>query len=146
MIAMIVEQIRDPRRFLALAARARAAGKPIVLLHPGRSAAARASAQTHTGAMTGDYAVMRALVTHAGVALVDTLEELLDLGELMIRWPALPRAGAAVISELRRVQGDGARLLRDSTGLDLPAPSPRRGGRARRAGAWPDRCRPTRST
>ena len=98
-ITMIVEQIRDPRRFLALAARARAAGKPIVMLHPGRSAAARVSAQTHTGAMTGDYAVMRALVTHAGIAMVDTLEELLDLSELMIRWPSLPRGGAAIISD-----------------------------------------------
>ena len=29
--------------------------------------------------MSGDYDVMRALVAHAGVALVDTLEELLDL-------------------------------------------------------------------
>ena len=34
-IAMIVEQFRNPARFLAAAARARAmAGKPIVLLHP----------------------------------------------------------------------------------------------------------------
>ena len=49
--------------------------------------------------MTGDYDVMRALVTHAGVALVDTLEELLDVSELMIRWPIPPRDGAAVISD-----------------------------------------------
>ena len=63
--------------------------------------------------MSGDYEVMRALVSHAGVAVVETLEELIDLGELMIRWPSLPRGGAAVISELGRLQGDGARLLRD---------------------------------
>ena len=56
----MVEQFRHPQRFLALARRAREAGKPLVLLHPGRSAAARVSAQTHTGAMTGDYEVMRA--------------------------------------------------------------------------------------
>ena len=73
---MMVEQFRQPQRFLASARRAHGAGKPIVLLHPGRSAAARASAQTHTGAMSGDYEVMRALVAHAGVAVVDTLEEL----------------------------------------------------------------------
>ncbi len=97
-ILMMVEQFRQPQRFLAAARRAHSAGKPIVLLHPGRSAAARASAQTHTGALSGDYEVMRATVAHAGVALVDTLEELHDLGELMIRWPSPPRGGAAVIS------------------------------------------------
>ena len=59
-IGLIVEQFRQPRRFLALARRARrSAGKTIVLLHPGRSAAARDSAATHTGAMAGDYQVMR---------------------------------------------------------------------------------------
>ena len=36
-VAMIVEQFRDPRRFLAEAARVREAGKQIVLLHPGKS-------------------------------------------------------------------------------------------------------------
>ena len=35
-IAMITEQFRKPRRFLAAARRARAAGKTIVLLHPGK--------------------------------------------------------------------------------------------------------------
>ncbi len=122
-ITMIVEQIRDPRRFLALAARARAAGKPIVMLHPGRSAAARVSAQTHTGAMTGDYAMMRALVTHAGIAMVDTLEELLDLSELMIRWPSLPRGGAAIISDSGVFKAMALDFC-EAEGLDLPPPSP----------------------
>jgi acyl-CoA synthetase (NDP forming) len=40
-IAMIVEQFRKPQAFLAAARRAHAAGKPVVLLHPGKSSAAR---------------------------------------------------------------------------------------------------------
>ena len=44
-LLMMVEQFRHPQRFLASARRAHAAGKPIVLLHPGRSAAARLSAR-----------------------------------------------------------------------------------------------------
>ena len=67
-VLMMVEQFRHPQRFLAAARRAHAVGKPIVLLHPGRSAAARLSAQTHTGAMSGDYEAMRMLAAHAGVA------------------------------------------------------------------------------
>jgi acyl-CoA synthetase (NDP forming) len=121
-VLMMVEQFRQPQRFLAAARRAHAAGKPIVLLHPGRSAAARLSAKTHTGALSGDYEVMRALVAHAGVAVVDTMEELLDLGELMIRWPSPPRGGAAVISD----SGAFKAMVLDfceETELDVPEPT-----------------------
>ena len=77
-LSLIVEQFRKPRRFLDLAKRAREKGKFIVLLHPGSSKEARASAATHTGAMAGDYEVMQTLVTHAGVIQVESLEELVD--------------------------------------------------------------------
>lgn len=98
-IAMIVEQFRKPARFLAAAARAAAAGKPIVLLHPGTSSAARESAATHTGAMAGDYALMRAKVTRAGVIMAETLEELGDIAEIALRCPALPAGHTAVLGE-----------------------------------------------
>ncbi|WP_298165791.1 acetate--CoA ligase family protein [Novosphingobium sp.] len=98
-IAMIVEQFRKPERFLAAAARAAAAGKPIVLLHPGTSSAARESAATHTGAMAGDYALMRAKVTRAGVIMAETLEELGDIAEIALRCPALPAGHTAVLGE-----------------------------------------------
>jgi acyl-CoA synthetase (NDP forming) len=98
-IAMIVELFRKPARFLAAAARAAAAGKPIVLLHPGRSSAARESATTHTGALAGDYDVMRLKVERAGVLLVETLEELGDVAEMLLRLPAPTPGGAAVVCE-----------------------------------------------
>ena len=66
-IVLFMEQVRDPALFLALAARARERGKPIVLMHPGRSARAQASARTHTGAMVGNHAVMAALVAREAV-------------------------------------------------------------------------------
>jgi len=98
-IAMIVEQFRAPARFIAAARRARAAGKPIVLLHPGTSSAARASAATHTGAMAGDYQVMRAKVTRSGVILAGTLQELGDMTEILLRCPPLHRPEVAVLGE-----------------------------------------------
>lgn len=122
-IVMVVEQFRTPQRFLALARRARAKGQRIVMMHPGRSAAAKASAQTHTGAMTGDYEVMRTLATHAGVAVVDTLEELVDLGELLIRWPSPPQLGPAVITESGAHKGMMLDFC-EFVGLTLPEPSP----------------------
>ncbi len=98
-IAMIVEQFRKPKKLLELAKKARAAGKPIVLLHPGSSSAARASAATHTGAMAGDYNLMRTKVAHAAILVVDTLEELVDVTDLLTRCKSLPSGGAAVFTE-----------------------------------------------
>jgi acyl-CoA synthetase (NDP forming) len=121
-IAMLAEQIRSPKRFLALARMARETRKPVVLLHPGRGTAARASAMTHTGALSGDYDVMRALVTNAGVIAVENLEELIDVSELALRWPELPGGGAAIITESGAFKGlalDAAEEL----GLALPEPS-----------------------
>jgi acetate---CoA ligase (ADP-forming) len=91
-IAMIIEVVRQPRRFLELLGKAREKGKHVVLLHPGRTSAARQSAATHTGAMTGDYQVMRTMVEHAGACVVDSLEELIDVSHITARCPALPKA------------------------------------------------------
>jgi acetate---CoA ligase (ADP-forming) len=119
-IAMVVEQFRQPKRFLGLARRAEQAGKPIILLHPGRSEAARESAATHTGAMAGDYAVMRTQCQAAGVVLVESIEELSDVAEIASRCKRLPHGGAAVLAE----SGAFKALVLDlseSVGLHLPA-------------------------
>jgi acyl-CoA synthetase (NDP forming) len=118
-IVLFMEQVRDPALFLALAARARERKKPIVLMHPGRSARAQESARTHTGAMVGNHAVMTALVAHEAVVLVETLEELLDTAEILARFAAPPVKGAAVMTNSGAFKGytiDFAETL----GLDLP--------------------------
>ena len=96
---LVVEQFRQPRRFLELARRARASGKFIVLLHPGRSKAAQESAATHTGALAGDYGVMHTLVTRAGVIHVESMEELVDVSQILARCPHLPTGGPAIFTE-----------------------------------------------
>jgi acetate---CoA ligase (ADP-forming) len=122
LIAMIVEQFRNPGRFLKLVEQTRHAGKSIVLLHPGTSCAARASVATHTGAMTGDYQLMRAKVTHAGVLAVDTLEELVDVTNILLRCPSLPDGGAAVLTESGAYKALTLDLC-ERLGLTLPVPS-----------------------
>lgn len=117
-IALIVEQFRDPARFQALARRARGAGKPIVLLHPGRSAAARESAATHTGAMAGDYDIMRVLVERAGVVLCRELEEVADVLDLAVRCGPIVR-GTAILGESGAFKALALDVA-ESIGLDLP--------------------------
>ena len=118
-IAVFAEQLRRPLDFLALARRARANGKPVILLHPGRSDRARASAASHTGALSGDYEVMRALVGSEAVILVDTLEELLDAAEFFTRFPVGQATGPSVITDSGALRGLSLDFA-DSLGLVLP--------------------------
>lgn len=117
-IAMYVESLRRPKAFIAAARRARAAGKPIVMLHPGKSNKALESAATHTGAMAGDYALMKAKVAREGVIFAETLEELADITEIALRCQALPGANMAVLGESGALRGLAFDLAEDM-GLDL---------------------------
>ena len=121
-VAVYVEQLRDPPRFLAVAARARDLAKPIVMLHPGHSTAARDAAQSHTGALAGDHAAMRTVVRDAGVALVDTIDELFDVTAVLARFPVPPPGRAAVVTNSGAIRGlafDGF----DRLGLPLATPT-----------------------
>jgi acyl-CoA synthetase (NDP forming) len=119
-IALIVEQFRTPRRFLDLAQRAADRGKRIVVLHPGRSGAARESAATHTGAMAGDYQVMRARVSHRGVIVIENLQEFGDVIELAYRMGFPRESGTAVLTESGAFKALTLDLC-EEVGLELPA-------------------------
>ncbi len=106
LFSVFVEQIRQPKRFLALAAEARRRGKPIVLMHPGRSARSREAAKSHTGALAGDHAVMRAFVAAEGVVLVESLDELFDVSRLLTRYPQAERGGGiGIMSNSGAIRG-----------------------------------------
>jgi acyl-CoA synthetase (NDP forming) len=117
-IAMYVESLRRPKAFVAAARRAREAGKPIVMLHPGKSNKAQESAATHTGAMAGDYQLMKAKLSREGVIFADTLEELGDITEIALRCQALPGANMAVLGESGALRGLAFDIAED-IGLDL---------------------------
>ena len=119
-IAMLMEQIRRPARFLELATLARKAGKFIVLHHLGRSTAGREAAKTHTGALSGDYAIMAAQVVARGVCLVDSLELLIDVPELLIRLKNVRSpGGTAIVAESGAFKGMALDFC-EAVGLDLP--------------------------
>ena len=117
-VALFEEQIRKPQLFLDAAHRARAVGKPVVLLLAGRSRRAQASARSHTGALAGDYATTTALLRHAAVNVVETVEELLDVTELLARVKP-PVTGPGIITNSGAVKGF-ALDFSDSIGFDVP--------------------------
>lgn len=119
-LTVYVEQIRQPQRFLQLAALARAAGKPVVLLMPGRSARAREAAQSHTGALAGDHATAMACLRREAVVTVESLDELLDVSAILLRYPQPPAGGTAFMTgsgAMKNIALDFA----DDIGLELPA-------------------------
>lgn len=122
-IAAYVEQVRRPRQFLALARQAREAGKPLVLLMPGRSERAREAAASHTGALAGDHATATALLAREAVVQVDSLDELFDTTAILLRHPA-PQVGGVAFMTGSGAMKNIALDFADDIGLPLPALAP----------------------
>jgi acyl-CoA synthetase (NDP forming) len=104
-IGVYVEQIRNPGLFIEAARKARSKGVPIVLLHPGSSERGRAAAQSHTGALAGDHAVMQTILRNEAVALVDTMDELFDVLAILARFPTPPAGGAGIVTNSGAIRG-----------------------------------------
>jgi len=79
LIAVYCEDFGDGRAFVAAAAEATRAGKPVLLLTVGGSAGSVRGARSHTGALTTDGAVIDAACRAAGVYRVASPRELANL-------------------------------------------------------------------
>ena len=80
-VAIYAENVLDGRAFVSAARDLVAAGKPVVLLSPGRSDAAARSAVSHTGSMTSPSQVVDAACAAGGVRRVDHPAHMADLLE-----------------------------------------------------------------
>jgi acetate---CoA ligase (ADP-forming) len=122
-IALYCEQIRRPPEFLAACRRARAAGKPVVLMQPGRGAKARKAARSHTGALIGDFGMIQTQAEDAGAIVVSTMDEMMDLIAILVRYPTPPTKGPGILT----ASGAYVALTNDfaeELGLDLPELDP----------------------
>jgi acetate---CoA ligase (ADP-forming) len=122
-IVLYCEEIKRPQAFLAAIRRARAAGKPVVLMLTGRSAKARKAAQSHTGALIGDYVMVRTQVEDAGAIVVSTMDETMDLVEILQRFPTPPTKGPGILTASGAYVGLTDDFAED-IGLDLPELTP----------------------
>ena len=78
-ICLFIEGIRKPDEFKQAAGRALAAGKPIIAIKTGRSLGSRQAAETHSGAVAGDYAAYEAVCERYGIINCETLEEMIEM-------------------------------------------------------------------
>ena len=99
-IALFIEGIRRPAAFMHAAARALAAGKPILAIKTGATAKSQAAAASHTGVIGGDYAAYLAMCERYGICNCRSLDDMVETalafqGE---RLPKGPRIGFVTTS------------------------------------------------
>jgi acetyltransferase len=119
-----VEDLKDPARFLRVAARARELGVPIVMVKGGLSAIGANATRTHTGAVAGSGETYRGFFEQAGVVLADDVEELASIAACAVATPSL--IGRRRLSILSNSGGIGvlAADMASEAGLDVPPLAP----------------------
>ncbi len=99
-IVLFIEGIRRMDAFKKSCARALAAKKPIIAIKTGRTVRSREAAQSHTGAIGGDWAGYAALCERYGITNCATLDDLTEtaLAFQQGRLPGGPRIGFVTTS------------------------------------------------
>jgi acyl-CoA synthetase (NDP forming) len=122
-IACLFEGVPSAARLLAAGARARAAGKPVIVYKLGVSDDGAAAARSHTGSLAGSADAYRALFERAGFAQVEDYEALVEYARFFAA-AGKPRAsGVAVVSG----SGGAGIIAADMAarhGVPMPQPMP----------------------
>lgn len=120
-ICLYIEGLKNGARFLELAQRARAAGKPLLAVKAGRSAAGQQVTRSHTASLAGSYAVWEAACRDYAVCLLDDPEALIYCADFLIRFGAPGASTIAVMSPSGgTVAVTGDRVV--AAGLELATP------------------------
>ena len=110
-IAAIIEDLKDPPKLQRIAAAARAARKPVVVLHVGRSQAGQAMTRSHTGALAGNAEIVAAFLRRCGIMQAHDHDEFVETVALMAHLPLDRVSGREVV--LVSGSGGGAALAAD---------------------------------
>jgi acyl-CoA synthetase (NDP forming) len=107
-IALFLETVRDPARFLAALRMAHERDIAVIALTVGRHVESKALVTAHSGALAGDEGAFEAVCDAYGVHRVRTLDELLDTVEL---FASERRAANGGLAALHDSGGERAHLL-----------------------------------
>lgn len=119
-IAVYAEQIRSADEFVGAVKEARRHGKGVVLLHSGRSERSQEAAKSHTGALAGNHAAMQLIAEYAGVTIVDSLEEAIDVTQLLLRYPTAPTGGLGLVTASGAICGLAQDYI-EQLNLEMPS-------------------------
>jgi acyl-CoA synthetase (NDP forming) len=118
-IAIYMEGLKSPRKFMGAASRALEAGKPITVCKVGRTAVGRAAAISHTGAMVGVDRAYEAVFRQLGITRVTGIEELYEVAHMFAAAP-LPRG--CRVGVLSTSGGAGALVADECGAMGLEVP------------------------
>jgi acyl-CoA synthetase (NDP forming) len=106
LILAYLEELREPRRFLELASKARGI-KPIIACKSGLTESGGRAAMSHTGSLGGSSKIWRGAALQSNIVVANDLDELIDL--------------AALFTHLTRPAGRNTAILSSPGGLAVIA-------------------------
>jgi acetate---CoA ligase (ADP-forming) len=111
MVFAYLEGIRDGAKFVRLADKALAVGKPLAVLKVGRSETGSRAAASHTAALTGSDEVVDAFFRQKGIIRVDDIQGFIDLAKALKGTARIPQGrGLGIVS----ISGGGGVLCADT--------------------------------
>jgi acyl-CoA synthetase (NDP forming) len=116
-VALFIETVRDPDRFVEALRAAAGRDVPVVALTVGREESARQLVAAHSGAMAGEDGAYEAVFDAFGVTRVRTLDEMADTLELL---QAGRRAAAGGLAAVHDSGGERAHLIDAAAEAGLP--------------------------
>ena len=126
-IACLFEGVPSARRLLEAGARAREAGKPVIVYKLGVSEDGAAAARSHTGSLAGSAEAFRALFERAGFVTVDDYEALVEYAKFFAA-AGKPASGTAARGVAVVSGSGGAGIISADMaarhGVPMPQPMP----------------------
>jgi acetyltransferase len=116
-VGLFLETVRRPAEFVAALERCALAGKVVVCLKVGRSAAAARAALSHTGAIVGSNRSFSAVLRRYGAIEVEDFHELVETLELLGRGG---RPGGTRIAAISESGGECALLADQAEAAGIP--------------------------
>lgn len=96
-IAMYMEGIDEPRLLLEALSEFRGK-KPVIIYKVGKSNVSDLASQSHTGSLAGRFDIYMGAFRHAGVIMVDSVTDLLDVAQALTCSPLPNDSNVAVLS------------------------------------------------
>jgi acyl-CoA synthetase (NDP forming) len=118
-IAVFLETLRQPRRFLEVTKRALKQGKPIVAMKVGLSAQGSKVSLGHTGSLAGSAKVFDAVFREYGVIQVFDFDEMVDTIALLSHLKHMPKGSRTAITGISGGELSLVADMADRIGLPL---------------------------
>ena len=97
-ICVYVEGLLDGARFRRCAAAARQAGKPLLIIKTGRTAAGVVSARSHTASLAGSFEVFAAVCREEGAVIARDPDDMVRAAHFLVRHRRPRRGGVGILS------------------------------------------------